>query len=184
MLLWKLDIARWWWPHFGGTEHCCWLIQVYFCFLKTVEKNNLVFCHFFIASIHKKLLLVANQQSTHISANVVWKDIVRHSTFFCKSYIVRSLAKSTRASWERAMNFKPRLMSAIPNLLMYYHLLVASIISSQYTCTNNQNKAFFLFFSCRLPGRTARLCLLFWSWPETNEMRPISARNHKIENKR
>ena len=30
------------------------------------------------------------------------------------------------------MNFKHRLMSAIPNLLMYYHLLVASIISSQY----------------------------------------------------
>ena len=156
-----------------------------FLFLKNCGKNNLFFCHFFIASIHKKLLLVSNQQSTHISANVVWKDIVRHSTFFsCKSYIVWSLAKSTRASWERAMNFKPRLMLAIPNLLMYYHLLVASIISSQYTCTNNQNKAFFLFFSCRLPGRTARLCLLFWSWPETNEMRPISVGNHKIKNKR
>ena len=53
-----------------------------FLFLKNFGKNNLVFCHFFIASIHKKLFLVANQQSTHISANVVRKDIVRHSTFF------------------------------------------------------------------------------------------------------
>ena len=53
-----------------------------FLFLKNCGKNNLVFCHFFIASIHKKMLLVSNQQSTHISANVVRKDIVRHSTFF------------------------------------------------------------------------------------------------------
>ena len=37
-----------------------------FLFLKNCGKNNLVFCHFFIASIHKKLLLVANQQSTHM----------------------------------------------------------------------------------------------------------------------
>ena len=184
MLLWKLDIARWWWPHFGGTEHCCWLIQVYFCFLKTVEKTIYFFVIFSLPLFTKSCFwFLINSQ--HTSQQMLFEKILSGRVlFFWKSYIVWSLAKSTRASWERAMNFKPRLMSAIPNLLMYYHLLVASIISSQYTCTNNQNKAFFLFFSCRLPGRTARLCLLFWSWPETNEMRPISVRNHKIKNKR
>ena len=128
--------------------------------------------------------------STGLSAKY-WGLSIRRQCMHCVPAKMSGVwqRKCNRASWERAMNFKRHLVSAIPTPLEDHHWVILPWSKGSQMFKRNKNNdeyyghcdntnfniftslyVTFPFFTicrpCGLPGRTAGLCRPFWSWPE------------------